>query len=724
MSEEASSPAGDDQPKPVDKVDPPAQAAGESPVAAVDEPARKADNIGREYSARAAQPGMTGGRLDTERDAWQSFGHSAVNGGTAIGRDQHNTYTIQPGAADADRRFSLPAPDIDEITAYVDPAGFEQLLKAVQDERVVILRAARDQGKYAAARRLLLSDSRGLFGLRTEAGLSGLSGVHLAEGGGHILADLPVAAAKELTMALLTELRSVLESRQARLVITVTAGCQFADPGISELVVNFAAAHDRVAIVHCRLTWRLGEADTATVLADPEVEDLVGTLAGEGPPREAMLVADLLARAFRERRPLAASVREAVALRGEEKFEDWFESLPDLPTQCLAVAVAVLGGEPYETVSSAATLLQRRLEPETPREDTEPSRLAPLRAVKRTRLRTLYARVEPSKVGTRHGADAPTEVVRYVDPAVPKRVLLYFWAEYDAARPQFLNWLRRCATHDMDSARVRVAVATGILASRVFDYVRANVISPWAHDADARLRHAAAQALRVAAREPGLREAVRDLVRTWSREEDNPRLRATAALAWGVEFDAAGIAASLSILAELSDTEDLEVVLAVCDAITEMWEFEGVSLEAPELLLSWIRGRSTHRRTAARLAFMLASADLIRDIDAGSEGPATWPGLLHIAALDPVRQREIAELWRDALTAPGLHHSAKDILATWARQTERFPTMRRCLVRLLTEAAADDRTKKIIRLEAGRWSQGPRSAPLCSAEVLQALAAQ
>jgi hypothetical protein len=357
--------------------------------------------------------------------------------------------------------------------------------------------------------------------------------------------------------------------------------------------------------------------------------------------------------------------------------------------------------------------LQRRLEPEMPLESADPARTAPLVGIKKQRLRRLQAHVVPSTVQTRVGG-APAEVVRFRDASLQERYLLHFWHEYDDARPVLLAWLRLCARHELRSVRVRAAVATGMLTTRSFDHVRALVIEPWAADKEPQLRDAAAVALRSAVtKEPELRTPIRDLVRSWSLDGSR-QLKATGARSWRIEHDAAGPDAALALLEQLSDSGHFEVTEAICDSISEMWEAEGEQLEAPARLLRWLK--KNDRKETARLAFLLAAADLVRQIDGVS-----WPTLLYLAATNPVRHKEIAELWRDAVNAPRLHPAAKEILAEWAYTAESMPLLCRSLGRLMASTAADKRSFLIIDREAKNWAKGPRAAPAASAEVRRAL---
>ncbi|MFI7465698.1 hypothetical protein [Nonomuraea sp. NPDC049646] len=673
---------------------------------------RKPHDLGREISARAATPGVVQDRLGTEADAFSSFGGADVRAGQAAGRDLYITYHAVSAATDAPRVWRLGPADLEHADKrFVAPADFDALAEAAGTRPVLFLRADPGSGRCMAATRLLLGCAA-VYRLHADTRLSALTPDVLAKGCGYILADLPGSACRELTADDLGQLADVFERAHARLVVTMSAGGRITGSGAGALVVELGEVTDRVEVFYRHLSRDLDDEATERVFGDREMMALLRSeLDKNSSPAHAALVAAYAAEAYKAGEPLAETVGDRLAMLDAAEFERWAEGLPDLPTQSMAVAVSVLGGEPYETVSAAAELMRESLEPEHPLESAEPARDAPLVARKRARFRALRAHVVRSTVQTRHGG-APTEVVRYRDPSFQQKYLLYFWNEYDQARPTLLAWLRVCARHELESVRVRAAVATGVLGARSFDHVRALVIRPWAEGDDPDLRDAAARALRHAAMaDPDLAPPVRNLVHAWSADE-SPELRATAARCWRIEYDAAGPAAAMKALEELASSADLDVMTAICNSLTEMWEVDGERLEAPALLLRWL-GKSS-RKPIARLAFLLAAADLVRQVSG-----ATWPALLYIATRDPVRHREIAALWRDAVTAPHLNPHAKEILAEWAHTVDAHPQARRSFARLMQAVAETPRSATILAHEAGKWAKGSRPAPAAAAEVLR-----
>ncbi|MFI0480852.1 hypothetical protein [Actinomadura sp. 9N215] len=663
------------------------------------------------------QRGTIQDRIGTERDALAGY----APGGTAIGRDQHNHYYGAPGGRRG-RVAPLRPEEVREAErAFVAPEDFDDLCRHARDRRIVILQADRDSGRFAAARRLLCvlaapSEPR-LYGVNPAVRLDELTSDDLTEGAGYVYPD-PVRP-DALTAFGLDKAAGLLEDANATLVVTVDAARPLADDRAADLVLRLGRVRDRREIVRGLLALELGADRADVVLAEPDVRALVDAQLGEdGPPRHARAVAVELLRAYRQALPLAGTAGQSLRLRDDEQRAQWFASLETLSLQCMAVAAAVLNGEPYETVALAAMELKNGLETGDPHADSLRGLDAPLKPTRRKWLSSLGARTVRSTVQLRFGATAPTEVIRYLDPYAQGKVLGYFWSEFDEQRPRLLDWLRWCAVHPLESVRTRTAVATGFLAARAFDLVRAFVIEPMARGDDPRRRTVAAAALHATVTQrPALREPVRELLRDWSGKDEHVALRATAARAWRVEYEDGDASAALDRLEEYAADDAVMVTAAVCESVTELWETEGPGGSTPARLLDWTSGADEIRRLTARLAFLTAAAQLVRRLPGDD---FDWPGLLHIAAMDADRMRGVAALWRDVLNDPLVQEDAQDTLLDWARMADEAPLVRRSLARLARAVATDDLIAGRLRYAARAWAEDDR-APASSADVLTAL---
>ncbi|WP_433227101.1 hypothetical protein [Actinomadura formosensis] len=657
-------------------------------------------------------------RIGTERDALSGY----VRAERFVGRDQH-IYNFAPAGGRRSRVVRLRPHDIAEAErAFVEPVDFADLCRRAGDRRVVILQAGRHSGRFAAARRLLWlltgdAPERALFGVDPEIGLDELTSDDLTEGAGYVYRD--PARPDAITEFGLDKVSGLLEEAGARLVITVDPAWTLTGPRTAECVLRLGRVGDRREIARRLLALELGEERAGVLLAEPGVPELIDAqLAEDGPPRHARTVVRELLGAHRQSLPLARTAEQALRLRDDEQRTEWFESLDSLSLQCMAVSTAVLNGEPYETVALAAMRLKNDLETDNPHADSLRGLDEPLKPTKRTWLSRLGARTVPSTVRLRYGATAPTEVIRYLDPYAQGKVLGYFWAEFDEQRPHLLDWLRWCAEHPLESVRTRTAVATGFLAARGFDLVRALVIEPMARSRDPRYRTVAAAALHATVTQrPALREPIEDLLRGWSGPGEPVQLRATAARAWRVAHEAGGASAALDRLEEHASDDAIGVTAAVCESVTELWETEWDGARIPERLLAWAAGSEEVRATTARLAFLLAAAQLVRRLPGDG---FDWPGLLHIAAMDTDRMRDIAALWRDVLQDTAVQDPAWDVLAEWARTADGTPLVRRSLARLAWTVASDSLIAGRLRYAARGWAEDEHTRR-SSADVLTAL---
>jgi hypothetical protein len=655
-------------------------------------------------------------RLGTERDALSGF----VRAERYVHGDQHIYNFAAPGG----RRSTvvpLPRRHVEEVGgAFVAPEGFGELCRRARDRRIVILQGAPDSGRFAAACRLLNvlaggDAGAGLFAVDPGIRLDELTSGDLTAGAGYLYREPRRPDA--LTGFGLDKTARLLEDAGARLVITVDAAP--ADHRAGELVERLGRVRDRREIVRALLALWLGTPERAgLVLAEDGVPELLDAQLGQdGPPRHARAVALELHNAHRDALPLARTAEQALRLRDEEQRGEWFAGLGSLSLQCMAVAAAVLNGEPYETVALAAMKLKDDLETGRPHRDSLRGLDAPLTPTRRMWLDRLGARTVPSTVRLRYGATAPTRVIRYLDPYAQGKVLDCFWSEFDEQRPHLLAWLRWCAEHPLESVRTRTAVALGFLAARAFDLVRAFVIEPMARHRDPRYRTVAAAALHATvSQRPALRDPVRDLLKGWGGSGEPVQLRATAARAWRVELDDGGVAAALDLLGNHATDDAVVVTAAVCESVTELWEADWDGEDVPRRLLDWAAGDHENRRITALVAFLVAAKQLVRRMPGDA---FDWPGLLHVAAADSGRMRDIAALWRDALHDPVLQEDAGDVLTEWARTADDAPVVRRSLARLARETATDRTVAGWLRYAARGWSEG--DAPNSARDVLTAL---
>jgi hypothetical protein len=660
---------------------------------------RDAQDLGREFSQRAAHPGETGERLGAEHDARSYFSHATVTADQFVGRDVN--YITVTGAVTRIRMVALTDEELALDRCFVPPAGFGLAEAAVRARRVVVLRGSDGTGRYALARRLLLGSALGTVQrLHPETDLGSLTGADLGPGG-HLLADPPPQAAEKLRAFDLDRLATELGGDR-RLVITTTHAARLTDPDLERHIVEVPPP-DPHQVLRSHLTAMATSARAQQLLGDPDVAGLCREQLRDASPAQAVRLARVLATA---QDPIAESARARLTTQRVPDLERWFTGMADLATQTLAIAVATLGGEHYDLVANSAALLALRLEPA----DQPPRPPAPFGGTRSARLRAIGAHLVRSELPARHGGTAPGLVVRFQEQGLARRLLLLIWEEYDEIRPNLLTWLRLCVRSEVPTVRIRAAVTTGILAAESFDQIRSAIILPWARSNDDEARDAAATALSVVAEHRELRDAVTGLVNAWSTDGTRPLLRATAARAWRVTLE--GDAArdcddAATLLKRLAEDGRAEVKEAVCTSVAEMLEYRDGAFAsvALGLLLDWVTSRRPGARVTGRLGFLLAAADLGQ---VAADG-AWLPTLLRHAEQDPALAHKIVWLWHATLNSADLHEAAKDVLGEWARLLEETPSGPALLGWLLAAACFDRRTDRIVRITASRWSRAPRS---------------
>jgi hypothetical protein len=708
-----------DKPKP-EPEQPPAAAEPVQNESESADPAPKEQVPDPDSIVKKSNKGGSRERKELREEAMGRFNRSTVHG-PAVAGDAHFYLhgTDQPRVS---RIMRVDEALVEEIRqTFVLPTDFATLLGEAEGRRLILVKGAPHIGRYAAAR-YLLSGSASIHGV--EVVLTELAPDDLVKGGGHIKRELTRQEARALTGFRVGELTAMLERADARLVVTLGPTVSFADATVADLVFALGKVQDRRAILESQLLWRVPGDVADAILDDPEVVELVEReLGGDGPPEHARKIAVQLAKAYKADLPWARTAADALKLADAEKTKQWFRDLRKLSVQTMAVAVSVLGGESYEFVAAAAERLRRQLAPQGDVQRTKEDLDEGLVDTKDEWLAALGAQVVSGLAQTRHGSKAPTELVRFSDDHAQEKVLVHFFSSFDEQRPALLLWLRGLAASDAESIRYRVATAIGILTARSYELVRTGVILPWASSPDPRLRDAASLALAVTAnelaekaRDQEMREAVRSTVSGWTDEGEREWLRATAARSWLVEYQAGGAEAALRLLDQLGDDESLRVIEAVCQSFAELWEEVGEDLEAPGALLEWIDSRKPRRVLTARLAFLVSAIDLIHEPPGGE---VVWPKLLHIAASNPQRMRELGRLWQDALKTEPVRSLAKEVLRGWVGEAEEVPAMRQALGYLLLQAAADPTTNDRIRFEADKWA---KDHPIFAAAMKAALA--
>jgi hypothetical protein len=607
--------------------------------------------------------------------------------------------------------------------AFVAPDDWAQVRAAQAGKRIMILRAAANQGKVAAAIRLLQSPAdRPIFNLDKDVGLHDLaarlddyakSERRLPSGAGILLCE--PTAWDGVQGWMLQQLAVVLEHLDAQMVLTLSAGAALADQEIRDFVVDLGPARPRIEVFERHLIWRLEDEDLARrVLADSRVTELAGELlAGDVSMKVAADLAVTVSQALEGSVIDVGKVRELMGKRATEDFDIWFTGLPDVPMHCLAIALAVLNGLPYETVVRAAERLNDRLDgpPDVvPGDHTVvlPPWRDPFRRSRREVLRLLRAVTRPETVQGMFGS-APVEIIGYTAKEYPRLVLEHVWREFRLHR-ELLGWLLDLASDTSEEVRTWAGTALGLLSRSAFDFVYTNVLRQMALDKDnARNREVVAYALRVPAQDSRLRPLVDAVVTGLYGNRDSPFGQATAARVYGISLGPADVPQALTALDRLATIDHFHIATSIGDSLADLIMQD--ELRNPPLVLDKVSTWQNDRRRAlvGELVFLQLARSLTTECTVtGAPGrpdrTMTWPTLLMLADSNPDLRRGLMSMWRHVLNSGSFVRAVEIALASWADLAEVDADVRISLSRMLAATAAQsDRTRVLVKRHVAGW---------------------
>ncbi|MFY1689500.1 hypothetical protein [Plantactinospora sp. WMMB782] len=616
---------------------------------------------------------------------------------------------------------------------YVSPHGFTDLAEALEDSPVLLIRARRRWGSTTTAVRLL-AEMDTVHELRFADALAALPIEDLPERCGFVVERLSTHQLSTLHARELPMLEERLNRRRGRLVVIVDDSTRAADHAVDRLARKITAPPAALELVTSHLTELLGaDAEADRLLADGNVGARLADIAPESfdAPQLVELAKDLA-----EVASGTGTVADAMARfedRSRRDVEDWYDELATFDERALVVAIAVLDRMSFDAVSRAATLLEQAW-----REDEAGNGQAPPRSrqTRRSRLQAARARIGNEVHRTRYGW-AELEVVSFVDPNYPARLLHHLWHEHYYDRALLLDWLRRVAGDVEGAVGIRAATAIGYLSQFAFDTIRREIVTPWAGSGRGNEREWAVAALALPARDPATASRVIRLVLDWA-ERDSLALRLSAARALGASVGAVLDGGPDEQLAELADGAEPPLQLAIGDSVAELMAEATLDrqTELLRMLDAWsVEGRSG--RLYAGVVGFLEVAATLWITQRTPDGDVTWPTLLWLADgagppaavpddAAPARRRSearqiVARLWGRALVAPGVDTAVHNVLRGWAQAAEEAPVQRPALVSLLMEAATTERQQRLLTAHANRWRDPKPLAPDLAARLLNVL---
>ena len=686
----------------------------------------------RGITAAATNPGGTAAKRKWRTDGRRNLGVQTSFTSTdfrkrvavshdLIGRDQVNHNHYYTASPDSLGHYEITPGARGEVRAtYVEPGGFTALVSFCEQRPITVIRVVTGQGKLTTALRVLDEICAGpLFGLDPDKGMTRLRGDDITAGGGYLLAGLTQSQADTLlTRHQMDRLSVELDERTARLIVAVSAETRLTHLGSADYIVDLNRRPDNRDVLASHLRWKLGAARSVQLISASEICTILDTELHSGTPlRKIVQLAGLISDAARDGTTpaeIAHTVKLQLDARADRDLADWFQSLGGLAEHSFVIALAVLNSLPYETVAQAGRALEARLT--TPisgaLEDLPRDQVRPFERSRSSRLKAFDAKLTPTTTTTPQG-DVPVEAVEFIDPARPQQVLAHVWQEYDQGHHSLISWLSELGAHPVEEVRTRAAVAVGALSTAAFDFLRHEVIEPWARTRTPEhvLRESAATALDAANSVPDLKETVRGLVQEWSAATD-PNLVATAVRAYGGSVGIDQPSQLFETLNHHSESTEFVVIEAVWRSLTELADAGvfGISDRALMTAKKWTRSRDRMRRVTGNLAFLMMAADLLwapggTPPRQGRAGRAQqWPLLLRLADSMPEWRAVVADMWSTALTSTDVADVAAEVLDQWAESAEANDQRRQAFVRVMTAATTSNRVQARLRRKTDQWA--------------------
>lgn len=397
-------------------------------------------------------------------------------------------------------------------------------------ERLVLIQGRQGVGKSSAAISIL-SDADGIVTIDPSISSSDLARaterIGLVDGGRYVIESLDPSTAANLSVFLVRGLREQLRTKDARLVMTVDQAVLL-EPELTDFVVPLATRPDPIAVLRKHVAYQLGDAGLPELEDRYDLEEFREVLAD----RNLGHVQDIsraIIEAFSSSTSLA-DLLEAIGATAGTRVQDWFQAKPKptLYEACLLVAVALLGGCTYATVTQHAKAIERFVAKDTGVRVRKKSYLQTRSTALSRILATSQTSVQETDLGS-----IPSETVRLANRWTAVAVVDALWQEYDVLLQATIKWLG-AAGHDPDpQVRVRAAVATGFFATYDFTLVRERLLEPWARGPSESAR-AAADALGQSAQYDATAPLVLSLLNRWISEElSDYDLWWTAAVTYG-----------------------------------------------------------------------------------------------------------------------------------------------------------------------------------------------
>ncbi len=610
--------------------------------------------IGDEDTARGITELLQNHRLASvyidARSGGVFFGGEAHISGDVVGRRQSKWSTDRVERSTDVAAGQVWPEDVNKTrSVYVKPALYEQALRVLTDKRLLILWGQAHWGKWTTALHLLSSLScTNLLEISPETSLKSLLSFEYTAGHGYIIDTASPDIAEGLNVQAVHRLSSALNESKSYLVITVDSRVTLPKASLGENLLTWNVLPDATQSLSRHLSWYLSTpAEHAAALRFAQEDDVRQILAGHLLPGDVDRLAELLASVTSGKLDIAAALARFES-RTLAQVEAWFEEHADPESRAFMISLAVLSGARYQSVVAAAESFVDYIAPAS--EGKEPARSQSFFGSRTQRISNACAHLVQGYEDTEFGR-SPVELLLLDNPTFQPAVLYHVWHEYDRLRGVLAQWLSALGSYPSSDVRSRAAAATGELSKYDFNFIKQEVMLPWANHADVRVRAAAAFALGIPAWEGQFAPQVLGLLHHWSSLAGNWRLNWTAVAAYGGLVGMRFPDAALRDLLLIARSEDLRLFAPLNYSIANL--FQAGELDPAmyprvlDALLGWTADQESKIVVLTGLLLFLNIVSTARcraDPDADR-----WPTILWLAQKDEGCRRPIVALFRKSL---------------------------------------------------------------------------
>ncbi len=465
---------------------------------------------------------------------------------------------------------------------------------------------------------------------------------------------------------------------------------------------------DLMAVIHRHLTPAAG-----TLMTEPAVVEVLKRLSGA---QQAAQLAMLLGQVSAGRKTLEVALAEAGG--PERGIADWFGDLPEREDQAFALALAALDDLSLPSVVAGARLadeLIQRTEDPQGRYGLRPFH-RPIRAL----LVSVGAECVPNTRETGYG-QVPITSVRLRRRGYAREMLDAVWQSFPYLQEIYLEWMNLLARNQDPYVRERVALVAGLLAAHDFEFVRGRLLLRWAADDDAKLRRAAATALRPPALDDNLREIVWSLLDQWATREENETTskahqRLTAATALGGPVGDTDPQRALDLITQrllphVTNDYDYDVWTATAIAVSELFG-DGGSPTSDAVLRRAVEWADTKESGPRNVAGVVLLGLAGKPPDRTSTDERRLPPLLRATGRSSSNVEHAAVLWRLALGNQKLATAALTGLRLLADHVGDGADGDGELTAMVEAIPRTDRDRRMLRFQIRRWTEDDPHPPI------------